>query len=90
VYNLGYNFRLNLEANVWATTRNLGLLYTRSQGQCSTPNSAFLLVKKLKSAPRALHKESRLQSAPNLLINALWLVCLGAQYKAIIKIIIIF
>jgi hypothetical protein len=47
-------------------------------------------VKKLKSAPRALHKESRLQSAPNLLINALWLVCLGAQYKAIIKIIIIF
>jgi len=53
------------------------------------PSPAFLLVKKLKSAPRALHKESRLQSAPKLLINALWLVCLGAQYKAIINIIII-
>jgi hypothetical protein len=50
------------------------------------PNPAFLLVQKLKSAPRALHKESRLQSAPNLLlINALWLVCLGVQYKAIIN-----
>jgi hypothetical protein len=35
---IGYtNLGLNLEANVWVRTRrNLGPLYTRSQGQCST------------------------------------------------------
>ncbi len=41
-------------AKLWS---KLGPLYTRTQGQCSTQIKQFLLVQKLKSAPRALHLE---------------------------------
>ncbi len=54
-----------------------GPLYTRSQGQCSTQNPAFLLVQKLKSAPRAFTLgvkakmgKKKFSICPKLLINA--------------------